>query len=112
MTNFRVKKATPEDGSSERTRWRMGDQAFDWLKRRADIFQECRRVIGTYRVYHDLGKGPIEVTVTVLDAGPDAGLTRYSVEAATDDGRFATGSPQPQVDLALSHVRWTDLGKP
>jgi hypothetical protein len=52
------------------------------------------------------------VTVTVLDAGPDAGLTRYSVEAGTDDGRFATGSPQPEVDLALSHVRWTDLAKP
>jgi hypothetical protein len=90
----------------------VADQGFDWLKRRADMFQECRRVIGTYRVYHDLGKGPVEVTVIVLDAGPDAGLVRYSVEARTQDGRFATGAPEPEIEQALSRVRWSDLGKP
>lgn len=89
----------------------MEEQAFEWLRRRPDMFQECRSVIGTYKVYHDLGKGPIEVTVIVLDAGPAAGLVRYSVQARTEDGRLATGNPQADVELALNHVDWSDLGK-
>jgi hypothetical protein len=76
------------------------------------MFQECRNVIGTYRVYHDLGKGPFEVEVIVMDAGPAAGLVRYSVQARSEDGRSATGRPQPDIEQALAHVNWADLGKP
>ena len=53
-----------------------------------------------------------EVTITILDAGPDAGIPRYHCFAETPDGRRATGNPDDSLEGLLAVLHWGDLDVP
>ena len=86
------------------------DEALDWLSQQPDM-SEPRRLVGTYRAERTPpgGGSSFAVTITVWDAGPGAGIYRYSVEARADGGRVATGNPERTIEAALSLVHWQDL---
>lgn len=66
--------------------------------------------VTTFRCYRDIREvGMKEVTVELLDHGPDAGMTRYSCTATTEDGRKATGNPGGSIEEVLAIVHWANL---
>jgi hypothetical protein len=51
-----------------------------------------------------------EVTVVVLDAGPEAaGQARFYCHARSEEGRVASSRLESTLDAALASMRWTDL---
>jgi hypothetical protein len=55
--------------------------------------------------------GTEEVTVTILDRGPESGGTRYLCEVTTEDGRRASGNASDNVQVAISVVHWYKLDR-
>jgi uncharacterized protein YajQ (UPF0234 family) len=51
-----------------------------------------------------------EVTIHVLDTGSPGNGDRYSCVAEFDDGKIATGKPDDDLQVAISLVRWDELG--
>jgi hypothetical protein len=49
-----------------------------------------------------------EVTIEILDAGPDSG-ERYRVSAISNDDKIAGGNGTDNVDSAIRLVSWSDL---
>ena len=52
-----------------------------------------------------------KVLVEILDAGPDAGESRYMCVAAAEDGRQASGNPAHSIEVVLAIVHWGDLDR-
>ena len=51
-----------------------------------------------------------EVTVVILDAGPDEqGRARYYCHAKSAEGKEVSSSIEPTLDAAFASVRWSDL---
>ncbi|MEP7307633.1 MAG: hypothetical protein ABJA98_19190 [Acidobacteriota bacterium] len=65
-----------------------------------------------YRYKNDNVDESQEVTIQILDMGPDAGLARYSCKAVSDDGCKARGNPGATISEALAVVHWGDLDLP
>lgn len=62
--------------------------------------------------YRDIpNRGTEQVTVSLLDGGPNAGGSRYHVIAESESGRRAGGNPHDDPIVALSLVHWWDLEK-
>jgi hypothetical protein len=72
-----------------------------------EVYEEhtfrCRR--------HDKNGNLQKVTLTILDAGPNADALRFHVFATTEEGHFASGSPDSTLDGALAIVQWADLDR-
>ena len=52
-----------------------------------------------------------EVTVEILDAGPNHSGSRYFVSAISKDGKIASGNSMKDLDTAIKLVHWGDLDK-
>ena len=79
------------------------------LEQQADFF-EVYEVIREFEAYRHTKSGEDQkVTVRILDAGPDEGMNRYTVDAESEDGKRATGNAYDTIDMALSGVHWQDL---
>src|SRR5438128_572180 len=53
-----------------------------------------------------------EVTVVILDAGPDAqGRARYYCHAKSADGKEVSSSIEPTLDAAFASVNWSELDR-
>ena len=51
-----------------------------------------------------------EVTVVILDAGPDSeGRARYYCHAKSAEGKEVSSSLEPSLDAAFASIRWSDL---
>lgn len=51
-----------------------------------------------------------EVTVAILDGGPENPNARYCAKATTEDGRQASGNACESVQTALQIVHWHEIG--
>ena len=51
--------------------------------------------------------GDEEVTLTILDRGPESAVSRYSCEVTTEDGRYASGNSSDNVQAAIALVQAT-----
>ena len=68
--------------------------------------------VTTFKCYRDIrGVGLKEVTVEILDHGPEVGVTRYICNATTEDGTTATGNGADSIDTAIAIVHWGDLDR-
>lgn len=85
-----------------------------------DILQRLKQISRISEVYHvteyqgyreDHQGRHQEVTIRILDAGPETEVARYHVYAQSTDGRGATGNPAHSIDLALALVHWGDLDR-
>ena len=85
-----------------------------------EIMKRLKEVAGFFEIYHktsftgyrNTGSGKTqEVSVDILDAGPEAGDSRYSCCATSDDGKTASGNPGASIDLVLATVHWYNLDK-
>ncbi len=81
------------------------------VKSAAGLFEayEVRTVTG-YRNAKD--GGVQEVTIQILDAGPDFGGHRHQVIATDEQGRSAAGNPMDSIGDALAVVHWSNLDAP
>jgi hypothetical protein len=86
----------------------------------AEIIEKLKEVDGAHEVYHVISRFTLlrrtddgnnqEVTVEILDAGPNANQNlRYHCMAKADDGRSATGNPDSSIEFALMNVHWEHL---
>lgn len=84
-------------------------EAVEGLKRYGD-FTEAYEV-HSFETYRRTGDGQSQtVVVKILDGGPDAGDSRYAVEASTEDGKKVTrGGHAESVDVALGITRFYEL---
>lgn len=89
----------------------------------AEIIGKLAQVNGVFEVYHVISTfkfyrknkagGVQEVTVQILDAGPESKEhMQYHCFAKADDGRTATGNPDLSIERALSNVHWEHLDYP
>lgn len=68
--------------------------------------------VSTFRCYREIrGVGMKQVTVEILDHGPEAGVVRYSCNATTEDGTKATGNPADSIETVIATVHWGDLDR-
>jgi hypothetical protein len=85
-----------------------------------EIIEELKKVDGAFEVYGVVsrfkfyrrieGDKTQEVSVEVLDAGPNANPSlRYHCMASADDGRTATGNPDSSIEYALMNMHWEHL---
>ena len=66
--------------------------------------------VTTVKCYRETADGRTqEVTVEILDVGPEVEDGRYSCVARSDDGKAASGNPADRVEVVLSSVHWSDL---
>ena len=66
--------------------------------------------VTTFRGYRTTARGRHQqVTVEVLDGGPEMGLSRFTVKAYGDDDTTATGNAGDTLHAALRHVHWFRL---
>jgi hypothetical protein len=70
--------------------------------------------VTTFRCVREAEDGsPRKIIVELWDAGEDAGNSRYTASATSDDGRSATsGNPAGSVEAALSILHWFDFDRP
>jgi hypothetical protein len=52
-----------------------------------------------------------EITVHVLDRGPEDPATRYLCEVRSESGKRMVGTPCESIDKAISVVQWDDLDR-
>ncbi len=65
--------------------------------------------VTTFKCYRKTADGRTqEVTVEILDAGPEVEGDRYRC-VARSDGKAASGNPHDRVEVVLSSVHWWDL---
>lgn len=85
-----------------------------------DIMKKLKKDAGFFEIYHktsfwgyrrNANGETQEVSVDILDMGSEAGDSRYSCVANTNDGKTATGNPASSIDVAISIVHWRDLDK-
>ena len=71
--------------------------------------------LGEVRTFKGFRKHPsgatFEVTIEILDRGPASGPIRWSVTAVDEEGRLATGNPDPDLGVALIGTHWFDLDR-
>lgn len=86
----------------------------------AEIIEKLKKVDGAFAAYHVISRfiflrnakdGHIqEVSVEILDAGPDANPSmRFHCRVRDDDGRTAAGNPDSSIEYALMHMHWEQL---
>ncbi len=67
--------------------------------------------VTTFKCYRETDDGGMqEVTVEILDEGPEVEHARYSCVARSNDDKAASGNPADRVEVALSFVHWQNLG--
>ncbi len=65
--------------------------------------------VTTFKCYRETRDGGTqEVTVEILDAGPEVEGDRYRC-VARSDGKAASGNPADRVEVVLSSVHWWNL---
>lgn len=70
-------------------------------------------IVHTFRCWRDTKDGGAEeVTVSILDRGPEARASRYTCEVTTADGRRASGNANDNVQVAIAVVHWENLDVP
>jgi len=63
-----------------------------------------------YEGYRKTKKGgKQEISIKILDAGPESGKNRYTIVAELEDGRRAESNAAESIDMALSIVPWQKL---
>lgn len=88
-----------------------------------EIIEELKKVDGAFEVYYVVSQFKFlrktesdntqEVSVEILDAGPNANPNlRYHCTARADDGRTATGNPDSSIEHALMNMHWEHLDWP
>ena len=78
------------------------------LKKVKGAFDICQ-IISTFRFYRtDKDGNPQEVTLDILDAGPER-QARYTCLAKTNDGKTALGNLETSIEYALTTVHWEEL---
>jgi hypothetical protein len=66
--------------------------------------------VTTFKCYRARSDGTDkEITVTLLDSGPNQSSTRYRVRADDEDGNHASGNPASTIVDAVANVHWEDL---
>ncbi len=81
-----------------------------FLKNKVDFFEPYH--VTEFQAYRNAKAGHTQkVTVQILDAGPEAGDSRYHCIARSDDGKIASGNPAGRLHLLLPTVHWGDLDK-
>jgi hypothetical protein len=61
----------------------------------------------TFKAYRASAAGNLsEVTIQILDGGPEMGERRYTVMVQDDKGRRVSGTARPTVRAALQSVPW------
>lgn len=82
-----------------------------------DAIAEIKNVAGFYEVYHKTtfkcyrrakDGDPQEVTVEILDAGPEVNK-RFHCKATSKDGKRASGNPGATIGDVLYTLHWQDL---
>jgi len=84
-----------------------------------EIMKKLKKEAGFYELYHKTSfigyrhtrNEDQEVSIDILDAGPEAGDIRYACSATSEDGKVATGNNGPSLDIVLATVHWQDLDK-
>jgi hypothetical protein len=75
----------------------------------ANLSEVCEK--HTFECYRVRGDGCMqEVTVVILDAGPNVqGSPRFFVHATSAEGRTVAGRADSSLDAVLESVKWSDL---
>ena len=68
---------------------------------------ELYEVVRTYRGYRDRPDG--EMPFTTMEVLHDRHSGRWVIKAEDEDGRRATGNPEPSLDVALATTHWSAL---
>lgn len=85
-------------------------EAISELKKHSGIFEVHKETSFTcYRTTSSGGQQ--EIKVTINDMGDSNSSSRYSCNAVSEDGKFATGNPADTIRMALFNVHWNELDK-
>ena len=86
----------------------------------ADVMKQLKKYARFFEIYHKTSfcgyrrkanGEEQEVSVDIRDRGSEAGNSRYSCVATTNDGKMATGNSASSIEEAISFVHWWELDK-